>query len=174
MFRDYSNYEVYEDGRIWSYKTNKFLKPCTNKNGYQRVTLTDNEGKIKRYLLHRVVYESVTSEPIPEGMQCNHINEVKTDNRFENLNLLTPKENSNFGTRNTRLSKAMTNNQKLSKSLTNNPRISKAVGAFKNDELIMVFPSTQEARRNGFSQSAVAACCRCESKTHKGYEWRYI
>ena len=26
MFRDYTNYEIYEDGRIWSYKTKKFLK----------------------------------------------------------------------------------------------------------------------------------------------------
>ena len=46
-FRDYSNYEVYEDGRIWSYLRNKFLKPQTVKGGYQQVCLTDNEGKRK-------------------------------------------------------------------------------------------------------------------------------
>ena len=54
-FRDYSKYEVYEDGRIWSYRKKKFLKPATLPNGYQKVTLTDNEGKQKNYYLHRVV-----------------------------------------------------------------------------------------------------------------------
>lgn len=103
MFKDFTKYEVYEDGRIWSYKTNKFLKPHLDKDGYYQIRLTDNEGKLKTYYLHRVVYESVTGSPIPEGMQCNHLNECKTDNRFENLNLVTPKQNSNWGTRNERI-----------------------------------------------------------------------
>ena len=30
-FRNFEKYEVYEDGRIWSYKTNKWLKPKTEK-----------------------------------------------------------------------------------------------------------------------------------------------
>lgn len=81
-FRNFDKYEVYEDGRIWSYKYKKFLKLATLPSGYQIVSLSDNEGKIKNYLVHRVVYESVTGEPIPEGMQVNHINECKTDNRF--------------------------------------------------------------------------------------------
>lgn len=163
MFKNYQNYEVYEDGHIWSYKTKKFLKPTT-KNGYQRVSLVDNEGKRKWYQLHRVVYESVTGEPIPEGMQVNHLNEDKTDNRFfENLNLMTPKQNCNFGTRNYRIAKAR----------------SKQVGAFKNDELVMVFQSTREAERQGFNSSNVSACCRnCYlregNNVYKGYEWKYL
>ena len=165
MFRDYTKYEVYSDGRIWSYKTNRFLKPWTNKDGYQQVRLYDNNGKPKWYRLNRVIYESVTGSPIPEGYDVNHINEEKTDNRFfENLNLMTRKENVNWGSRNSR----------ARKSLTNNPKISKAVGAFKNGKLVMTFPSTQEAGRNGFKFSAVARCCRGERKTHKGFEWRYI
>ena len=106
MFRDFTKYEVYADGRIWSYKRNKFLKPQTNnKCGYQRVTLVDNEGKKKIYQLHRVVWESVTGEHIPEGYEINHISEDKNDCSFENLELLTHKENCNFGTRNERISK---------------------------------------------------------------------
>lgn len=168
MFKDYTKYEIYEDGRIWSYSRNKFLKPKID-DGYQRVHLTDNEGKQKWYLVHRVVYEAVTGEPIPEGMQCNHINECKTDNRFCNINLLTPKENTNWGTRTERASKARINNQKLSK----------AVGAFKDGELTMTFQSASEAGRNGFKQSAVSSCCRnCFNRPgnnkYKGFEWRYL
>ena len=177
-FRDYDNYEIYEDGRIFSYFTKKFLKPATNKDGYQVVGLIDNNGKRKKYLVHRVIYEVFSGEQIPEGMQCNHIDEDKTNNQKSNINLMTPKENVNWGTRTERasksISKALTNNPKRSKAMTNNPKISKAVGAFKNGELVMVFPSTNEAKRQGFHQGNVSACCRGEMKTHRGYTWRYI
>ena len=178
MFRDFTKYEVYEDGRIWSYSHKKFLKPATNKKGYQRVCLVDNEGKQKLYLVHRVVWEAITGEPIPEGMQINHRNEIKTSNMISNLELVTPKENNNYGSRNTRagksISKANTNNPNLSKSLTNNPKLSKRVGAFKNDELVIVFTSISEAQRQGFNKGAVSKCCNGNRKTHKGYEWRYL
>lgn len=172
MFKNYSKYEVYEDGRIWSYPHKKFLKPQTNKKGYQRVLLSDNDGKRKQYLVHRVVYESVSGEPIPEGMQVNHINEEKTDCSFANLNLLTPKENINFGTGIERRAKAQ------SKAMTNG-KLSKAVGAFLNGELIMSFPSASEAQRQGFNKGNISACCRnCfhreGNNIYKGYEWRYI
>lgn len=155
-FRDYSNYEVYEDGRIWSYNTNSFLKPKTNKGGYQTVRLADDNGKTKLYLLHRVVYETFSCKPIPPLMQVNHIDERKDNNSISNLNLMTPKENSNWGSGIERAAKSR----------------SKKVGAFKNGELIFTFPSTVEARRNGFN--SVSACCRGEQKTHKGYTWRYL
>lgn len=103
MFRNFTKYEVYDDGRVWSYKRNKFLKPHLDKDGYYQIRLTDNEGKMKTYYLHRVVYEAVTSEPIQEGMQINHIDENKANNHISNLNLMSPKENCNWGTRNERI-----------------------------------------------------------------------
>lgn len=163
-FRDFDKYEIYEDGRIWSYKSKKFLKPHTLPSGYQQVHLYDNEGKSKMYRLHRVIYESVSGEPIPECYDVNHLNECKTDSRFDNLNLLTRKENINFGTR----------NERASKSLTNNTKRSKQVGAFKDGELVMTFPSTNEAGRQGFCQVSVSDCCNGKLKTHKGYTWRYL
>lgn len=168
MFKNFTKYEVFEDGRIWSYKKNRFLKPWTNKKGYQQVWLTDNEGESKWYYLHRVVYESVTGEPIPEGMEINHISESKDENFFENLELVSHKYNVNFGTRNNRIAKA-----------NKNGVLSKQVGAFQNDELVMTFPSTAEAGRQGFNQGCVAACCRnCFNRegnnVYKGYEWKYL
>lgn len=163
MYKDFTKYEIYEDGRIWSYSRKKFLKPTT-KNGYQVVCLYDNEGNMKQYLLHRVVWESVTGSPIPEGLQVNHIDENKANNNISNLNLMTPKENSNWGTGIQRQSQARINGKR-----------SKQVGAFnRNGELVMVFPSTRECGRNGFDQGNVAACCRCERKTYKGFTWRYL
>lgn len=167
-FRNFEKYEVYEDGRIWSYKYKKFLKPGTNKDGYQVVVLTDNEGKPKTYLLHRVVWESVTGEPIPKNLECNHIDENKKNCSFANINLLTRKENVNYGTRNSRASKTMTNG-----------KLSKQVGAYKDGELVITFKSIAEAQRNGFYSGAVSKCCRnCYNRegnnVYKGFEWRYI
>lgn len=172
-FRDFNKYEVFDDGRIWSYKRNKFLKPQTDKKGYQRVGLYDNEGKMKLYQLHRVVYESVSGETIPNNLEVNHISEDKMDNSFSNLELLSHKDNVNYGTRTARARK------EISKSLTNNTKRSKQVGAYKDGELVMTFPSTMEAQRNGFNSSHISACCRnCYlregNNVYKGFEWRFI
>lgn len=167
-FRNYTDYEVYEDGRIYSYKRKKFLKPKTEKSGYQKVSLSDNEGKIKNYYIHRVVYESFSGEPIPYDMQINHIDERKDNNMISNLELMSRKENIRWGTGIERSAKAR------AKSMINNTKISKAVGAFKGGKLVITFPSTQEAGRNGFDSSNVAACCNGKRKTHKGFQWKFI
>lgn len=173
-FRDFDKYEIYEDGRIWSYKKNRFLKPTTAKDGYQRVWLTDNEGKEKWYQLHRVVWESVTGEPIPENLEINHIDERKDNNSKSNLELVSHKQNCNWGSRNNRISKSNTNNKKLSEAMTNNPKLSKPVGTFKDGELVLSLPSINEAKRQGFNIRNVYSCCIGERKTHKGFEWRYL
>jgi len=41
---------------------------------------------------HRMIWESVNG-PIPEGFQINHINGIKDDNRIENLEMVTPRQN---------------------------------------------------------------------------------
>ena len=157
-FRDYSKYEVYEDGRIWSYRKKKFLKPATLPNGYQKVTLTNNEGKQKNYLVHRVVWESVTGSPIPNNLQINHRSEVKTENMITNLELMSPKQNSNYGTRNSRIAESK----------------SKQVGAFKNGNLVTTFQSIKEAGIQGFNQGHISECCNGKRKKHKGFEWKYL
>ena len=168
-FRNYDKYDVYPDGHIFSYYTNKFLKPRTNKYGYQQVGLYDNEGNMKMYYLHRVVWEAVTGSPIPSNMEINHRSEDKTENFFANLELVSHKQNMNYGSRNSRASKAN----------TNNPKRSKSVGAFKDGKIIFTFPSTKEAGRQGFNQGAVAACCRNSyiregNNVYRGFEWKYL
>lgn len=160
---NFSDYVVIpNEGLIWSKKRKKFIGN-KNQNGYYQTVLTDDNGKETKGCLHRFIYKAVNG-PIPESLQVNHLDENKSNNSIFNLNLLTPKENLNFGTRNKRAGKA----------LTNHPGMSKPVGAFINGELKLTFPSINEAGKNGFNQGNVVSCCQGERKSHKGYEWKYI
>ena len=139
----------------------KILKPQVNSRYYQ-VELCKNSIK-KKYYVHRLVYEAFNGQ-IPEGLQVNHINEIKTDNRLENLNLMTAKENSNWGTRNERRVKKQING-KCSKSVLQYDL---------QDNLIKEFPSLMQVYRElGFSYGHIGDCCRGKLKQAYGYKWRY-
>lgn len=62
-----------------------------DKNGY-RIFGVWNKGFCKTLKVHRVVAEAFLGQ-IPEGMQVNHKNGVKSDNRLENLEVVTASEN---------------------------------------------------------------------------------
>lgn len=68
------------------------LSKCKHSSGYQQVVLYRNAHS-DLALVHRIVAEAFI--PNPDGKPCvNHINGDKTDNRVENLEWVTHKENS--------------------------------------------------------------------------------
>ena len=68
----------------------RMLKQNTN-NNYKRVQLWKN-GKGTFYLVHRVV-ASAFLEDYNEELQVNHKNGIKNDNKIENLEMVTAKQN---------------------------------------------------------------------------------
>jgi len=59
-------------------------------NGYLRVKVNGTH-----YRLHRVVWKMYYGEEVPEGLEIDHSNNDKTDNRISNLRVVTSKENQN-------------------------------------------------------------------------------
>lgn len=99
----FNDYCAVADGRIWSKKKKLFLRPSISSCGYLQVVIRNSvtNKRVCRFV-HTLVY-SAFNGVVPKSYQINHINEIKTDNSIDNLELLTPKENCNHGTRNTRI-----------------------------------------------------------------------
>ena len=125
--------------------------------------------------VHVWVYLTFVGE-IPDGLEVNHIDENKHNNRLDNLNLLTRKENCNWGTRNARMAAALKTNEKAKIARAKvAAALSKAVQALDpaTMEVVMEFPSTREAQRQGFDHGAVGKCCNGKWKLYKGFIWRF-
>lgn len=93
--KNFSNYLVNENGKIFSKKTNKQIIPASNQNGYVLYCLINDEGKKQTVYAHRASYQAFVGDII-SGYEINHIDGNKKNNHFTNLNLLTHKENCNY------------------------------------------------------------------------------
>ena len=69
------------------------LQLQSHPNDYLQVNL-NVDGKSKTFRVHTLIWEAFNGE-IPEGMEIDHINAVRTDNRLENLRIMTHQENLN-------------------------------------------------------------------------------
>ncbi len=83
------NYFATKDGRIYSKKTNRYLKFNKINSGYYTIMIRVKGRSIRR-LVHRLVAATYLSNPKPT---VNHKNGIKTDNRLCNLEYMTYKQN---------------------------------------------------------------------------------
>ena len=174
-------YQVSNFGRVRSLNylntgRTELLKPKTYRGGYHCVSLS-KDGKIWYAKIHRLVYDAFVGIDKPyirgaKGDKCwviNHKDETRTNNRLDNLELITHQENVVYGS-------AL---QKQREKQRNNKYTSKKVFQYSQDGVLLnVWPSTRECQRNGFDCRRISECCNGKSKhenkhEYKGFLWYY-
>ena len=149
-------YYINKDGEI--YNSNRVKLNCRKlSSGY--VEVTNHET------LHRILWRVFNGE-IPEGMEIDHINTIRDDNRLENLRLVTHKENCNNPT-------SIENYSNHNKSVDRSYLKKKTYQYTLDGELVKVWESAAECGKNGYGQSSVCKCCNDNSKTYKGFKWTH-
>lgn len=98
QIKDYPDYYISNMGNVKSLKLNKIrnLKLSKNNDGYLQVGLS-SKGFLKTFHVHKIVAIYFLNHK-PNGMKLviNHKNFIRTDNRVENLEIVTTRENSNM------------------------------------------------------------------------------
>lgn len=142
---------VSNNGLVYRKDKNGILHVCTqfSNHGYMRVVCADH----KKMLVHRLVYETFNGE-IPEGMQIDHINNKRDDNRIENLRIVMPKENCAH--RNETYKEPKHVSEKRAITLTDNmysefgERFYKCYGIHRKDNLKLYLRENSYFQRHGF------------------------
>lgn len=146
-------YEVSSWGRVKNSRRGNFLKISNTNNGYLQVGLFKN-GKRTKHRVHRLVAQAFIPNP-QNKPQVNHIDEDKENNRVENLEWCTAKENSNHGTHNLRVGK------------------SRSIPIICIETGIEYYGARECARQLGLQQSTITKVLKGERKTTGGYTFKY-
>ena len=87
---NYPKYLIEKEGKVWSTKTNKYLKSFL-RTGYPSVWLSNKTGyKYKR--IHRLILETFIG-PCPNNMMCRHLDGNRLNCNLSNLKWGTMSEN---------------------------------------------------------------------------------
>ncbi len=157
--KDYSEYYVTDTGAVYSRKTYnnpkgriRRMHPCKNNKGYLMYCLS-KKSKRHLFLAHRLVADAFILNP-EELLDINHKNGIKTDNRVENLEWCSKKDNQIHAFR----------------VLKNSKRVLR----LKNGMVIDEFPNACAAAETlGLNFRNIYAVCNGDRKHCGGFEWRY-
>ena len=168
-----------EYGNMQRIVKEKILKVNVDNKGYSTIKLCNI--KQKSFKVHRIVAETFIPN-LENKPQVNHINGIKTDNRVENLEWCTNKENQKHAIEN-----GLKNVEAITKRIVEFNKANritpyKAIEKIKkkckqynsNGEFIRKWESISEAgRKLNINIGNISECCKGKKKTAGNYIWKY-
>lgn len=152
-------YAIDREGNVYSLKRKRVAKTKRiedqiNVHGYRTIKLYKN-GEYKRMKVHRLV--AFAYIPNPENLPTiNHKNEIKTDNRVENLEWSSLIDNLQYGTRTKRAAES------LSIPIVS---VNLETGEEKR------YSSMISAKKDGYDQGCISRCVNGVMKAYKGHKF---
>lgn len=158
-----TNYEVSSLGNVRNIN-GRIKSQQLDKYGYL-VTDLYIEGKRKNVKVHRLVAETFIPNP-GNKPTVNHKNEIKTDNKVENLEWATVKEQNSYGTRLQKVGKTKIGNK-------NNSKYS-VICIELNKEFYDVPNAIKWCKENNIkaNKTCLYNCISGKRKTTGGYHWK--
>ena len=154
-------YAVTSCGRIWSYKSKKFLKQRKQRDGYYLVNLS-HKGVIKTFQVHTLVADAYLQKG--ENDECvNHKDAIKEHNYAQNLEWCTYSYN-------------MVHSYTIGRNMQGAVKMryvnSKKVRCI---ETSIVYESGKAAAEAmGLDPSHISKVCRGKLKTTGGYHFEFV
>lgn len=144
-----SEFKISKDGKIWTSIENNDYSTLI-RNGYK--VLKYNR---KLYTIHRLIALTFIPNPDPDVYTViNHINEDKLDNRIENLEWVSQKQNVN----------------KCTKDTSHQRRVVR----INHDGTEIIYDTVRKAAESvNLGNSAISKVCLGINNTAGGYRWRY-
>lgn len=154
IFKDIKSnpdYQISNLGRVWSKKSNRYMKLLRDTDGYLRIRLYMGNGKARTEKVHRLVAIAFIDNPngLPE---VNHINHQRDDNRVDNLEWVSHDEN-----------------MKKAKNVI------KVAKYDRDGNLLAVYDSINEAaKRENVNPSSIHCYINRKPQKNREYLWRKI
>lgn len=141
----------------------KILKISIKSGGYPSVGLRKAKQS-KAHIVSRLV--ALAFIPNPENKpEVNHKNGNKLDNRVDNLEWNTPKENTRHAHKLGLVRKLIGQENKKSKPISQ---------CQPDGKLVNVYSSINLAREDGYTTSGIIKVCQGKAPYYKGFKWKYI
>lgn len=156
---DFPGYECSSSGEFR--RNGKLLRQTDHQKGYKNIRLYKNAKQFS-FRAHRLVMQVFIGNI--DGLEVNHKNGKKDDNRLENLEICSHSENIKHAISTGLLRYKQGKDNKLS-----SPIIGKNIKT--GNEII--FYSQADAARNGFNQGCIQLVLAGKRKHHKGYFWSH-
>lgn len=159
-------YQVSNYGSVKSVKRNLILRPQERSHGYLSVWLYGSGRNNRTQVsVHRLVAEAFIPNPDNKA-EVNHKDEDKTNNRAENLEWISHKDNTNYGTAQERRSKYLKEECPKGIRVEQIDMRGNVVGAYRSMH--------EASRATGINVTYISAACSGQRKTSCGYVWRKV